>query len=386
MWTEPILHVDMDSFFVEVERLDDPALRGVPVAVGGAGPRGVVASASYEARRHGVHSAQPTAMALKLCPELVVVPPSHGKYGEVSLRVFAVFREFTPLVEGLSVDEAFLDVSGLRRHHASPVDVAKAIRSEIRQRIGLPASVGVAANKLVAKLASKAAKPDGIRHVPAGEQAEFLAGLPATALPGVGPATAAALKRLGVETVADLSATPVPALSASVGPTLAHQLVDLASGVDQRRVEPDQEAKSVSVEETYQQDLVGVPELVNAASIHAQRLSHRLRRAGLVGRTITLKLRYSDFETITRSHTLAEATNSARVLASEARELISEAGPVRPVRLIGLGCSALEPDDAPRQMGIEGERWDRVEDAVFQVVQKFGDAAIRPGDKLSEGG
>ncbi len=386
MWNEPILHVDMDSFFVEVERLRDPSLRGVPVAVGGTGPRGVVASASYEARQLGVHSAQPTAAALKLCPELVVVSPSHGEYGEVSLRVFAVFREFTPLVEGLSVDEAFLDVAGLRRHYGSPAEVAGAIRSEVRDRIGLPCSVGVAATKLIAKLASKAAKPDGIRHVPVAAQAEFLAALPATALPGVGPATAAALQRLGVETVADLAATPERALSSSVGPTLGRQLVDLASGVDLRRVEPDQEAKSVSVEETYQHDLIGVSPLANAVTIHAQRLSHRLRRAGLMGRTITLKVRYADFETITRSRTLSEPTNSARVLAAEAQELLAEAAPTRPVRLVGLGSSSLERADAPRQMGLQGERWDRVEDAVFEVIQKYGDAAIRPGDKLVEGG
>lgn len=386
MWTEPILHVDMDSFFVEVERLSDPALRGVPVAVGGTGPRGVVASASYEARKFGVHSAQPTAMALKLCPDLVMVTPSHGKYGEVSLQVFAVFREFTPLVEGLSVDEAFLDVGGLRRHHRSSVAVAEVIRKEIRERVGLPCSVGVAANKLIAKLASQAAKPDGVRHVPSDAETEFMAGLPATALPGVGPATAAALQRLGVETVADLAGTPETALAASVGPTLGRQLVDLATGVDHRKVEPDQEVKSVSVEETYDNDLVGTPALLNAVSVHAQRLSHRLRRAGLRGRTVTLKVRYSDFETITRSRTLAEPTNSARALSSEARELMSEAAPTRPVRLVGLGASSLEKADAPRQIGLDEERWDRVEDAVFEVVQKFGAAAIRPRDKLGEGG
>lgn len=386
MWTEPILHVDMDSFFVEVERMDDPALRGVPVAVGGAGPRGVVASASYEARRFGVHSAQPMTTAKRLCPELIVVPPSHGKYGEVSVQVFAVFREFTPLVEGLSVDEAFLDVGGLRRHHDSSVEVAEAIRRQIRERVGLPCSVGVAANKLIAKLASEAAKPDGIRHVTVEAQSAFLAALAATALPGVGPATAAALKRLGVETVADLAATPERALASSVGPTLGRQLVDLASGVDHRKVEPDQEAKSVSVEETYPEDLVGGPVLANAVSTHARRLSHRLRRAGLVGRTITLKVRFADFETITRSRTLPEPTNSARRLAAEAGELLADAAPTRPVRLIGIGSSSLEPADSPRQMGLEGERWDRVEGAVFEVVQKFGDAAIRPGDKLADGG
>lgn len=386
VWTEPILHVDMDSFFVEVERLDDPSLRGIPVAVGGTGPRGVIASASYEARRFGVRSAQPTAIALELCPELKVVPPSHGKYGEVSVRVFEVFRDFTPLVEGLSVDEAFLDVSGLRRHFPSPVEVARAIRAEIRAGVGLPASVGVAASKLVAKLASQAAKPDGIRHIPASEQIEFLHALPAKALPGVGPATAAALERLGVESVADLAATPERALAASVGPAMAHQLVELANGFDRREVEPDHKAKSVSVEETYDTDLAGKEVLVAAVADHALRLAHRMRRAGLVGRTVTLKVRYEDFETLTRSRTLSAPTNSARQISAVARALLDELAPTRPVRLIGLGASSLEQADAPRQLGFEEDGWSKVEDVVFEVRERYGEGAIRPGGGMGDRG
>lgn len=386
VWTEPILHVDMDSFFVEVERLDDTSLRGVPAAVGGLGARGVVASASYEARRFGVHSAQPMALALKMCPDLKVVPPSHGKYGDVSVEVFSIFREFTPLVEGLSVDEAYLDVSGLHRHHTSPVELASRIRERIRVQVGLPSSVGVAANKLVAKLASQAAKPNGIRHVPAAEQRDFLDELPARALPGVGPATAAALGRLGVETVADLSATPESALAGAVGPAMARQLGDLASGIDHRKVEPDQEAKSVSVEETYDHDLEGRDVLMAAVAGHSARLAHRLRRAGLVGRTVTLKVRYPDFETPTRSRTLHTPTNSARELSAVARGLLDELSPSHPVRLLGVGASSLEPADSPRQLGLEGEQWSRVEDVVFEVRERYGEKAIRPGRKLGEGG
>ncbi|HEX6947211.1 MAG TPA: DNA polymerase IV [Acidimicrobiia bacterium] len=386
MWTEPILHVDMDSFFVEVERLDDPGLRGIPVAVGGTGPRGVIASASYEARRFGVHSAQPTANALELCPQLRVIPPSHGKYGEVSIRVFEVFRDFTPLVEGMSLDEAYLDVAGLRRHFASPVDVARAIRSEVRARIGLPSSVGVAATKLVAKLASQAAKPDGVRHVPVSEQVEFLHALPAKALPGVGPATGAALERLGIESVADLAATPERALESSVGPTMAHQLLELANGIDARVVQPDQKAKSVSVEETYDRDLVGWELLASAVSDHAIRLAHRLRRAGLMGRTVTLKVRYSDFETITRSRTLRDPTSSARELTAVGRALLDELAPKRPVRLLGLGASQLESAESPRQLGFGSDDWVKVEDAVFEVRERYGEGAIRPGRGLDTGG
>lgn len=320
MWTEPILHVDMDSFFVEVERLDRPELRGKAVAVGGTGPRGVIASASYEARRHGVRSAQPTASALRLCPGLIVVPPAHDRYGEVSTRVFAVFRYFTPLVEGLSLDEAFLDVSGLRLHYESPAAVGEAVRLRLHDEVGLPASVGVASVKFLAKLASEKAKPHGLRHIPLSDQMGFLHALPISAMWGVGPATQAALSRLGVETVGDLAALPEASLVAVVGPAAGRQLHELAQGRDDRPVIPDSEAKSVSVEETYDEDLVG-RDLVEAALLaHAHRLSGRLRRAGLSTRTVTLKVRFPDFETITRSQTLSEAIDGSRQIYRVATE------------------------------------------------------------------
>ena len=186
VWSEPILHVDMDSFFVEVERLGDPSLVGRPVAVGGTGPRGVIASASYEARRFGVHSAQPTASALRMCPDLIIVPPAHGRYSEISAQVFVIFRSFTPLVEGLSLDEAFLDATGLRHHYASSTEVGQAIRKSLRTELLLPASVGVASTKFIAKLASDEAKPDGLLHVAKDTQLEFLHELPASSLWGSG--------------------------------------------------------------------------------------------------------------------------------------------------------------------------------------------------------
>lgn len=382
MWAEPIICVDMDSFFVEVERLDDPSLRGIPVAVGGTGPRGVIASASYEARAHGVHSAQPTAIALRHCPQLRVVPPSHRKYSEMSVQVFEILRSFTPAVEGLSLDEAYLDVRGLRRHYGSPVEVGEGLRAAIRDRLGLPSSVGVASNKLIAKLASEAAKPDGLRHVPAATQIDFLHALDVTAVPGVGPATKAALDRLGVITVGDLAAVPEPTLARSVGPTLGRQLAELAGGVDPRRVEPDHEAKSVSVEETYMTDLQGRDALIAALADHAHRLSDRLRRSGLVARTVTLKVRYPDFETVTRSRTGRNPGNSWRELFAIGKALLEELSPSRPVRLLGLGASSLERGGGARQIGLEEDGWGRVEDAVFEVRERFGDRAIRPGRVL----
>lgn len=376
----------MDSFFVEVERLTRPDLLGRPVAVGGAGPRGVIASASYEARQFGVRSAQPTATARRLCADLVVIPPRHGRYGEVSERVFEIFRGFTPMVEGLSLDEAFLDVSGLRLHFDSPVVVGEAIRGRIRSELGLPASVGVAAVKFVAKLASEAAKPDGLCHVTVEDQTAFLRALPAGAMWGVGPATLAALARLGVETIGDIASLPEPALAAAVGPSAGRHLHDLASGHDPRPVVPDTSAKSISVEETYDEDLEGRHLIETALLAHAQRLSSRLRRAGVRARTVTLKIRYPDFTTFTRSQTLPVALDGARPLFHVAVDLLGGVdGPDRPVRLLGLGGSGLEDAGAPTQLDLgNGPGWEKVEDAIAGIRERFGDEAVRPARLMDE--
>ena len=379
MWAEHILHVDMDAFFVEVERLRDPSLRGVPVAVGGSGRRGVIASASYEARQRGVRSAQPTSMALRACPNLVVVPPSRGRYSEVSAQLFELFRAFTPLVEGLSLDEAFLDVSGLRRHFESPQAVGYAVKDRIRTELGLPSSVGVAATKFVAKLASQAAKPDGLRLVPRDQQLEFLHPLPVEALWGVGPATLAGLQRLGVETVGDLAAFPLASLASQLGPSLGRHLHELSHGIDPRRVEADTEAKSISVERTYEEDLEGSELIESALLALAQELATRLHRSGMAGRTVTVKVRYSDFTTLTRSHTDTEPIASGRDLYRRGLELFSQLSPDRPVRLLGIGVSALESDDRPRQLRFSDSKgWDRIDRAVAEIRERFGDSAVTP--------
>ncbi len=378
-WPEPILHVDMDSFFVEVERLDAPELFGRPVAVGGSGPRGVIASASYEAREFGVHSAQPTAIALRHCPDLIVVAPSHGHYSEVSAQVFAIFRSFTPLVEGLSLDEAFLDVSGLRRHFGSAVEVGEEIRRTLRKEIRLPASVGVASVKFVAKLASEKAKPDGLCHVLLEDQDAFLRSLPASALWGVGPATLASLTRLGVESIGDIADLPEATLGRALGPTVGRHLSDLANGRDPREVVADTAAKSISVEETYDEDLQGRSVVETSLLALAQRLSARLRRAGLRTRTLTLKVRFEDFETVTRSHTEPVAFDGARQMFRLARELLVAADRDDPVRLLGLGASSLEKAEGPAQLDLDSHSgWDRVEDAVAEVNARFGDASVSP--------
>ena len=383
MWTEPILHVDMDAFYVEVERLDNPALKGLPVAVGGTGPRGVIASASYEARGHGVTSAQPTSRATRLCPGLVVVPPSHGKYTDASLRVFELFRSYTPMVEGLSLDEAFLDVSGLRLHYDSPVEVAEAIRTSIRSETGLPSSVGVAASKLVAKLASEEAKPDGMRHIPADAQLEFLHGLDVTRLWGVGPATAAGLTRLGVATVGELAELPEAVVKRALGPTVGAHLLRLASGTDPRPVEPDSEAKSISVEQTFPRDLSDEDLLETVLLAQSQQLSGRLHRSGLAARTVSIKLRYRDFTTVTRSETLLQPIDDTRSLFVTVGALFRALDLTQPVRLLGVGASSLQPIETARQMTLDTDSdRARLSTALEEVRSRFGDGAVEPARLL----
>lgn len=385
MWTEPILHVDMDAFFVEVERLGDASLRSKPVAVGGGGKRGVIASASYEARSSGVHSAQPTAIALRMCPNLIVVAPDHHRYEAVSSQVFEIFRSFTPYVEGLSLDEAFLDVLGLRFHFESSVHVGQEIRSRIKSELGLPASVGVASTKFMAKLASEAAKPDGLLHIPRSEQIEFLHGLPVSSLWGVGPATLAGLQRLGVVTVGDLAELPEATVVSALGPANGRHLLALARGIDERQVEPDIEAKSVSVEETYETDLEGKNVVQAALLAHAQSLSGRLRRSALAARTVHLKVRYQDFTTITRSLTSETAVDSPHDLYRIGLGLLDQVDLDRPVRLLGLGGSTLEDGSQPRQLALDSsEDWDRLAEAVSELRDRYGDRAVEPARLLEQ--
>jgi DNA polymerase IV len=379
-WSEPILHVDMDAFFVEVERLERPDLAGRPVVVGGPGPRGVVASAGYEARRLGIHSAMPMSSALRRCPDLVVIPPRHDVYRAVSIRIFEVFRSFTPLVEGLSLDEAFLDVSGLQRHHPSSVEVARRVKASIRDETGLAASVGVASTKFVAKLASESAKPDGLVLVRREEVASFLHPLPVSALWGVGEATRAGLARLGVETVGDLAALPEPALARAVGPTLARHLQELAAGIDPRPVVPDAEARSVSIEETFDVDVDSDDRLRIVLRGQADRVAVRLRSAGITGATVVLKVRYPDFTTVTRSSTPGRRIASGMDVYRAAVALLERLDRQgRAIRLLGIGVSGLEPADRPRQLALDGrDRWHDLERSVDEVRARYGGATVIP--------
>ncbi len=377
-FAEPILHVDMDAFYVEVERLTRPELHGVPVIVGGLGNRGVVAAASYEARRFGVRSAMPISRARRLCPDAHYVKPDFRRYREVSRRVFAAFEEFTPVVEALSIDEAFLDARGLRRHYPDGETVGVEIRRRLREDPGLPASVGVATTKFIAKLASEAAKPDGLLRVPAGRELEFLHPLPLRALWGVGEATHRALDAFGVATVGDLAQLPVEALARRLGDAHGRHLHDLAWGRDPRPVVPESEAKSISVEVTYDRDLEDPDRIDRELFAHCERLARRLRDAGLAARTIQLKVRYADFTTVTRSLTVDAPVDDTAALARAARTLLARLSGGRPVRLLGVGGSALSRSAAPRQLALDRGERDALTAAADRVRDRFGDDAIGP--------
>lgn len=377
----PILHVDMDAFFASVELLDRPELKGTPVIVGAPGARGVVLSATYEARRFGVHSAMPMTRARRICPQATVIPPSRGKYGQVSAGIMEIFQSITPEVEPLSVDEAFLDVGGARRRLGRPVVIAQMIREQVVGRYGITCSVGVAGNKFVAKLASRQCKPDGLLVVPADGVVKFLHPLPVAALWGVGERTEQALVRLGIKTVGDLAGVPVSTLQRELGAVGAH-LADLAWGRDERRVVPHTPDKSIGNEETFSHD-VADPEAIRRELLRlSERVAARLREAGYVGRTVSVKLRRSDFTTITRSRTLREATDVAKEIFATSCELYEAAGLERVrLRLVGVRMENLrDVGTATRQLSI-GERetgWREAEQAMDRAIRRFGPDAVRP--------
>lgn len=379
-FAEPILHVDMDAFFVEVERRRDPELVGRAVAVGGSGRRGVVASASYEARRYGVRSAMPVARARRLCRHLVMVSADHALYGRVSREVFEVFLSFTPLVEKLSVDEAFLDVSGLRHHYREVTEVGKALREAIRGQVGLPASVGIAVNKTLAKLASEDAKPDGLLRIRSEDGLDFLHSLPVRRLWGVGDAMARRLHRLGISTVGELAQVPARHLRPVVGKASAEHLSSLAAGIDQRSIVTDPVGVSLSVENTFEYDLHDRSQVEVKLREQSERIAGRLQESQAWGSTITLKVRFSNFATITRSHTRQSPTRLAIDIYREVMKLVDRVGlEGRGIRLLGISLSGLSREEAFPQLDLDGtNRWEDLEDEVFRVRRRFGFDAVLP--------
>ena len=349
-----ILHIDMDAFYASVEQRDNPALRGRPVAVGGdPSSRGVVAAASYEARTFGVRSAIPMSRAVRLCPSLVIVRPDFQKYRSVSQQVFALYREVTPLVEPLSLDEAYLDVTENSWHEPLGVTVARRLKAAIKDTTHLTASAGVAPNKFLAKIASGWKKPDGLTVVAPERMEGFLQGLPVDALWGVGPVTAAKLREHGIEKLTDIRARSQSDLTAIVG-NLAPWLIDLANGRDDRPVEPNRPSKSASSERTYASDLSGMTEIRQEIDKMAREVAGWLQHRGSTARTVTIKVRYDDFTTVTRSHSTPQTTNDVAAIAARAVALLAktDAG-ARPVRLLGVGVHNLNTDDADRDADSE---------------------------------
>jgi DNA polymerase IV len=381
-----ILHADLDSFYASVEQRDDPALRGRPVIVGG----GVVLAASYEAKAYGVRTAMGGAQARRLCPHAAVVPPRMAAYSQASDAVFEVFRDTTPLVEPISVDEAFLDVGGLRRVSGTPVQIAAQLRSEVRDRVGLPITVGIARTKFLAKVASQEGKPDGLLLVPPGRELAFLHPLPVRRLWGVGAVTADKLHTHGIETVADVAELSESMLASLVGGAMGGRLYALARNVDPRRVSTGVRRRSVGA----QRALGRAGNTMSAAEIDAvvinliDRITGRMRAAGRTGRTVTLRLRFNDFGRATRSHTLAWATASTQTILATARALVASAAPLiaeRGLTLVGFAVSEIDRSGAEQLMlpftTAHGAPKDVevVDAAVDRVRRRYGKSALTRG-------
>jgi DNA polymerase-4 len=382
-----ILHVDLDAFFASVEQLEDPSLRGRPVVVGGLGPRGVVAAASYEARRFGVYSATPMARARRACPDAVFLAPRFDVYSAKSREVMAILESVTPLVEPISMDEAFLDVSGARRLSGTGPEIAATIRSRVLDETGLTASVGVASTKMLAKIASDDAKPDGLLVVPPGGELAYLHPLAVERLWGVGPATRKRLARYGVRTIGELAALPETTLVSAVGSAQGHHLHALAWNRDGRGVEPGREVKSVGHEETFPTDVLDRAVLEHEVVRLADKVAARLRGASRMARTVQLKIRYADFSTITRSRTLAEPTDLAREVARTATVLLDAVDLGDGVRLLGVAAQQLEAADAVQGAlpfdAVDGglavderEERGRLERSVDAVRARFGSDSV----------
>ena len=378
-----ILHVDMDEFFAAVEKLDDPSLRGRCLLVGGdPNARGVVSTASYEAREYGCRSAMPMATALRLCPQAVVLPVRGRRYREVSERVFELLGRYTPLVEPLSIDEAFLDVTGCERLFGGAEAIARSIKRDVRDEIGLPASVGVAPNKFLAKLASDLRKPDGLVVITEENMRATLEPLPVSRLWGVGPAAEKRLERLNVQTIGQLRAVPLERLTDAFGQAGEH-FHRLARGLDRRPVVPDSRAKSISQECTFAVDVADAEQLRDVLVEQVEQVSRRLRRQGLKARTVTVKLRTGDFTTHTRSATLDDPTDLTGEIRRDTERLLSAwlGRHRRPLRLLGVGVSGLirQGGQLPLFGRAQRDREQRLDRTLDDIARRFGDGAVRRG-------
>ncbi len=385
MTPRQILHVDLDAFFASVEQRDKPELRGKPVLVGGSSGRGVVAAASYEAREYGVFSAMPMAEALRRCPHAIVVSHNMGNYAKASQEFFDVLDDFSPLVEGLSVDEAFVDVTGMERLLGDATSIAEKIRARVRQEIGLVASVGIAPTKFVAKIASDIRKPDGLFVVEPAELLSFLHPLPVSRLWGVGKVTQENLAALGLRSIGDVAAFPELVLRKKLGAMAGSHLHNLAQGIDSRSVEGGREIVSIGHEETFEHDTADTEAIAHILLRQADKVARRMRKRNSRARTVVLKIKFADFNLVTRRKTLPDPSSDAKVLASTAVSLLHELKIVKGssrsqlVRLCGVSVANLENRDAPRQLGFSEAsraRGERLGDVLDKIQDRFGDASV----------
>jgi DNA polymerase-4 len=380
---EPILHVDMDAFYASVEMRKDPSLAGKPVVVGGGGPRGVVLSASYEARRFGVRSAMPGSRARRLCPDAVFVSPDFSSYRAFATRLREVLMTFTPFVEPISLDEAFLDVGGATALFGPTPEIAERVRATVLAELDLPCSVGVAPNKFLAKLASAAAKPDGVVVVPADDVESFLHPLPVSALWGVGERTHETLERLGVRTVGELAGISRRVLERALGEANGRHLGALARGRDDRAVVPYEAPKSVSHEETFGHDLDSEEDVLRELLRLSLKVAVRLRREGFRARTISIKVRLASFTTLSRSRTIPDATDVGHDLHRIATELYRGLpGSNRRIRLLGVAATGLVPAGADQLALVRAGRWEDAERALDRIERRFGSGTAIPAALL----
>lgn len=382
-----IVHVDMDAFYASVEQRDDPSLRGRPLVVGGPSRRGVVCTASYEARPFGVRSAMSMGEALRRCPDAVVVPPRMGHYGEISRQVMGILERFTPLVETLSLDEAFLDVTASRSLFGDGAQIAAAIRAAISSELSLTASAGVATSKFVAKVASDLRKPDALVVVPEGEEEQFLAPLPVERMWGIGPKAAVKVRREGFSTIGDLARGSIARLRRAIGTDWADTIVELARGEDTRDVHPDREASSIGAEETFEDDLVDRAAIDREILRQAERVASRLTASGLVARGVQVKVKYTDFRLLTRRRTLAASFSDTLTLHGAAKELLDRVplGREHPVRLTGVSAFKLgaSDDEQPTLFVDEGaKKRAELERVALRAAEKFGGRMLHHADAL----
>ena len=379
----PFLHIDMDAFFASVEELDDPSLVGLPVIVGGLGGRGVVCAANYVARTYGVNSAMPMSTAFRNCPNAVVRRPRFERYSEISQQVFTILEEFTPKVQPLSIDEAFLDVSGALSLLGRPHIIARDIRERVRSELGLAASIGVASSMFVAKVAGSRAKPDGLLVVPAHETVDFLAPLPVTALWGVGPVTAKRLRSFGYSTIGDIQIASAELLASVLGERQADHIHNLAMGIDPREISTHIAEKSIGRSQTFSDDLIDIADMRREVLRQATDVAARARKHDFLAHTVTVTVRYGDWATVTRSRTLTDPTNATKLISSEAHSLLDAVdGLERGVRLLGVRLENLVGEGEVALLWEDETDGHEVDDVVDAVSERFGSGSVQAASLL----